>query len=211
MRANRQLGDDTVRTRWSLLAACLLFLNTCDGGGSSGADSSGDSRPASTTTYTDWSPDATTSKKPAYDNACRLRVADQRELASTGETDDSLKLTGTGTGDAQLVVAAFHNGIHVLDAVVDLDAVRAGQSWGRAKGTATWTGDAPFSGQVVDGTICFQAPLAVGQSGKGEFSLIVAVEGHYVSVGGDFALTPNDVKNLTPVTVRADPVELDLQ
>ncbi len=198
-------------TRWSLLAACLLLLSACDGGASAGADVGGDSGPGSPTTYTDWSPGATTTKKPAYDGSCRLRAADHRELASAGATDDRLSVLGIDSNGARLEVVAVHDGRDVLVGAVNLAAVRPGQSWGAASGTATWTGDAPFSGLVIDGTLCFQAPLAVGQGGRGEFSFIVDVQGHPVSIGGDFVLAAAAVQHLTPLTLRADPVELDLR
>ncbi|MEZ4266537.1 MAG: hypothetical protein R3F39_09175 [Myxococcota bacterium] len=197
---------------WTTLAACLLLLlSACDDGGGSASDAAGDTGAASGTTYVDWTPGATTTKKPAFDSSCRLRAADHRELASTGATDDRLSVLGLEADGARLEVAVVHSGSSVLIGTVLLSAVRPGQSWGAAKGTASWTGDAPFSGLVVDGTLCFQAPLAVGQGVKGEFSFVVDVEGQYVSVGGDFALAPDEVQNLAPLTVRADPVELDLR
>jgi hypothetical protein len=200
-----------LKARRSLLAACLLLLGACDEGGGSGADASGDSSPASTTTYIDWAPGATTTKKPAYDNSCRLRAADHRELASLGTADDRLSVLGIDAGGARLEVIAAHDGRNVLIGTVNLAVVRAGQAWGGAAGTATWTGDGPFSGLVVDGALCFQAPLATGQSDKGEFSFVVDVDGRYVSVGGDFTLAAENVQNLAPLTLRADPVELDLR
>ncbi|MCB9729528.1 MAG: hypothetical protein H6744_08570 [Deltaproteobacteria bacterium] len=198
-------------TRLLLGLALLASGGACDGSGEAAADAGGDSGGA--TEYTDWVPGATTTKKPAWHNACRLRVDDHRERASAGGSDDRIAVA-SGAGDGvTLSLAGRDGGAAFFEAEVALASVRPLQSFQQASGTASWSGEAPFTGQVVAGTLCFEAPLAAGQAVAGEFSVVVrSADGLYHSVGGDFVLPGAAVRAVTPaLDVGSEALEVDFR
>jgi hypothetical protein len=197
--------------RWLVSAMVLGAMAAGCDAGEVAADVASDT--GTPTEYTDWVPGATTTKKPAFGNACRLRVADHRERESNGATDDRVQITSVAAGAVTLQLAGRQGLDSVMDAQLTLAVARERLAYQQASGTASWAGDAPFGGQVVAGTLCFETELTAGAGVVGEFSIVVQdAGGAYHSMGGDFALPGSAVRAVAPtLDIGGDGVDVDFR
>ena len=166
------------------------------------------------TAYTDW-PVVGTVQKPTY-GGCRYRATEGEvwTLAADG-TDDQIQVDETQAGDVVFQVAVMEAGQMRMNARVDYQRALVARSFSSAVGTASW-GEAGEmqTGQVVDGTLCFERKLDSGPDPiRAEFSLIIAPDAapDYITIGGRFSVDPATLASLEPITLLDQAIEVDLR
>ena len=153
-----------------------------------------------------------TAKLPSYGSGCRFVTDTVYEVPSDGFIDDVWTLELDNNGDATLALDVDHEGETILSATVSFERALSMRSFRRGVGQASYglPGESIWTGEVVDGTLCFENPLASGVDLFAEFSLIIAVAGEYHATGGNVLIPGGGIDlSMTP-TIDAN-VGVDLQ
>jgi len=153
-----------------------------------------------------------TVSKPSFGKGCRYGVESNHELASNCEKDDYISLQGPPDGVVTVDMTIRHQDSDVLEFSVELQRSLVGKAYDSATGTGAWHGDDGFSGEVLDGTLCFSDKLALGTPVSGEFSLVIEdAAGIPHSVGGRFVLDGQELSGESPLSLTSTTVDLDLR
>lgn len=200
---------------FALVAAAVSI--GCDPGGSgatftdvSDASGGGEIDAGSTSNLIEWQPTGVTSAVPAYGTSCRLKAGTFVASASNGSPDDSLSMKIASDGSGTLTIEVDDGSGHVLE-VKNISAARGlkDKSFRELAGTGMI---GQVTGDVVDGTLCFENKLVAGQNVRAEFTIILqASGGQYYSTGGSFLLPGSTIGQNGDMEIAADTIDIDMR